>query len=121
MDKYENAIANYERWRQEIQRLTYKIAECSYDFDEGIRYAPCKDLDNGATCVERYWSQRQSMAFYFGKEAVDNVDSTMCGPCKKVDCLVQERKAAKQQFGIAKRRLSAIGKALLKTAHSWAE
>ncbi len=77
-------------------------------------------LTDITTCVQRYWDENKR-AYHDDEMCGDGIDRTedkevqaMCKSCLEVDHLVQERKKAKHKFGIAKRRLSALGKGLLK-------
>lgn len=124
MNKYKNAIYEYELRRQNIINLTGAIGDASGWFDEitGNSGLNCTNLvkpENGFlpdTCIERYWKANKE-ALRVSEETYELVEPKkvhLCESCTLVDQLVQERKSEKQMFGIAKRRLSAIGKTLIK-------
>lgn len=120
-NKYENAIFQYEWWRQEISNISTFIGMAgNFNMDDdghggGTR---CTDLKNQAqamfdsTCVERYWNSRKEAVDEDG-EPFEPEPVELCSSCRMVDRLVQERKRAKQQFGVAKRRISQLGKGII--------
>lgn len=121
-DKALEACVKYERARQEIRNLTHAIG--------GASEAKCTDYRGnhflGAECIERFWEHNKAQKAHiesladidlYGDEAGEAVPApegenpTLCPRCYIIDSLIQKRKEARKQFGIAKRRVSAIGRA----------
>ena len=133
MDKYQNAIFQYESWRQKIKELTASIGEAAQtpiDNNGNGGMSLCENIGlaksnnsipfGGITCIEAMWDMNRELATDYEDDDEVNTPADlvgdyepMCKSCEEVQKLVDERKAAKQQFGIAKRRLSQIGKGLI--------
>jgi hypothetical protein len=119
MDKYQNAIFQYEYWRSEVKQLSGAIGDASVWFcdETGNGGYCCSNFkDHNETCINRYWDAAKAARAAYDATgdhvAPEKVD--MCPSCKEIDRLVIERKKAKKEFGVAKRRITQIGKALLK-------
>ncbi len=130
MDKFQSAIFQYEKCRQEIISLTRQIGEAGltpFEWDgevSGGGKSRCTGKEDTGlifdeTCIEMYWGaskEAKEISDKTGEEltAYDIlIEFTLCPSCTEVDRLVIERKKAKQQYGIAKRRISQIGKGLI--------
>lgn len=108
------ACVKYEAARKEILRLSQRIGEASE--------VKCADYRLGKECIERLWDHNRAVKVYadwadYGCEAGDEPEGpeesgppSLCERCAEVDDLVQRRKQAKKMYGIAKRRVSAIGR-----------
>lgn len=101
------ACVKYEQARKEIQRLTRKIGDACEVECEDQRMLSRHPLDSD-DCLSRLWEHNKEMSMYDEREA-----PTLCHRCAQIDDLVQRRKQAKKAYGIAKRRVSAIGRASL--------
>ena len=118
VDKYQKAVVTYEKYRHQIAELTKAIDEaanwyCTETHQGGPR---CSNSINGQTCISAMWEHNKCLlreGWTKDEIAVESHDMKLCPSCTEVNRLVSERKEAKQQFGIAKRRLSQIGKALI--------
>lgn len=122
MDKFKSAIIEYEKARQMIIDLGTAIGAAGrspleWDGEICTGGKPlCLTVQGGFlnadTCIERYWEANKSAVDGDGYP-VEAEKVPLCLSCTEVDRLIQERKKAKQQFGIAKRRITQIGKGLL--------
>jgi len=122
MDKFQRAILEYESCRQDIVDLARSIGEAGlFPFDEeggggGSRCADQKEDGTLAerTCLGRYWAESMELRDIYEctGEHIETERAELCQSCKEVDRLVNDRKAARQKFGVAKRRISQIGKGL---------
>ena len=126
MNKYMKAISGYEKARQEILRITKDIGQAIESSECACKYSGGLFGDN-QDCLSAYYQYRKNAALIdecessHYHEAGDDVcghelfdsEPVLCSSCLKVDNLVQERKRAKKQFGIEKRRISALGRAML--------
>lgn len=117
------ACVKYEQARKEILNLTKAIGEAAE--------VKCADYRSnsflGTACIERLWDHNKAAKDYaewaadeelYGQEAGEEPEGpeetgtpTLCKRCAQVNDLVQRRKQAKKTYGIAKRRVSAIGRA----------
>lgn len=127
MNKAIEVCIRYEKARAEIVRLTRKIGDaaevkCENHSDNGGFF------DAGQECIERLWEwnkqtsiaeQEEGCIYGPGEPGVDyeiaeypdGDQPKLCPRCAQVDRLIQQRKKAKQEWGIAKRAVSAVGKA----------
>jgi hypothetical protein len=126
MDKYQAAIVEYEAARKQIIQLGSEISKSMIDWDK-VEFAPsCICSQHNFDCVgalykwnlanreyERYINRTH---YYEEDQEPDAPDGEeppeLCEAGKITDKLIQDRKAAKKRFGIAKRRLSALAKSL---------
>lgn len=135
MPKELNLILDYERARREIKRLGVEIQESTHHpFNPQDFYKPkCTEAsDNQAPCFERLWAWNSAHKIYTdwvgdgyrvdddGPDApYGDEPPELCELCKITQSLVDQRKAAKKRFGIAKMRISRFAsdyiKALEKT------
>ena len=128
MNKYMKAISGYEKARQEILRITKDIghalesSECACKYSGGL-------FGDKQDCLLAYYKYRKNAALideckssHYHEAGEDECgddlfefesEPVLCNSGLKVDNLVQERKRAKKQFGIEKRRISALGRAML--------
>lgn len=121
MNKAIEVCIRYEKARTEIVRLTRKIGEaaevkCENHSDSG------GILDMGQACIERLWSWNKQARLaeqeYDWEDFPSDPDDPpegdqpkLCPRCAQVDRLIQQRKKAKQEYGVAKRAVSAVGRA----------
>ena len=113
--KYQNAIADYERYRAAVKNDTATRAKLFYNCNKLSPYvssAPC--LTN--VLEESRRLSKENGEYYSFYDVLDNdEDGICCDSCKKAHILKRTEHAKnRQQFGIAKRRLSALGKTVLK-------
>lgn len=124
-DKYKNAIAEYEIARKDIAALTDKISISigETDPENGFYTANCHDVIEDKDCIARSWEQNRKRHYaQMEKENCDPLGGDieqlppveLCPACHEVQRLVDLRKESKKRFGIAKRRLSQMGAALLR-------
>ncbi len=127
MDKYKAAIIEYEAARQSIIDCGKAIGaaglspiEWDGDVSTGGKSLCTKRVENKKffitdTCIEHYWGCRKeakALSDETGEDlTADDIDIIdMCPSCKEVDRLVMVRKKERQRFGIAKRRITQLGK-----------
>jgi len=132
MDKYKQAIIDYAVWQKRIKQLKSEIRDAALtpyklnDDGGGWGGEPlCTDMQTeltiesyipGAldaskkTCVERLWEFNKAI---IASEFDDEDAPALCISCATVQKLVDERKEAKRRLGIEKRRISALGRALI--------
>lgn len=124
-DKYKKAIAEYEMARRDILALTDKISRAigETDPEDGFYTANCRDTREGKDCITRSWDRNRKQHYaQIEKENCDPLGGDieqlppveLCPACHEVQSLVDLRKESKKRFGIAKRRLSQMGAALLR-------
>ena len=123
MPKELDLILDYERARREIKILGDEIQKSiHYPFNEQAFYKPkCTEArDNQAPCFERLWDYNTRLISMEPEDhPYDDEKPDLCEFCKITQSLVDQRKAAKKRFGIAKMRISRFAsdhiKALEKT------
>lgn len=123
MDKYKAAIIEYEAARQSIIDCGKAIGAAGQTPIEWIDGETCvggKPLCSnrnggfldGDHCIERYWQANKEARTILECEGVDvkpeKVD--LCPSCTEVDRLFMVRKKERQRFGVAKRRITQLGK-----------
>jgi hypothetical protein len=110
------ACRNYVRWQQEIKRLTFEIAfalgKCSgikgtllADFADNGDETHLADVYRGYTGGDPY---EPDQCYYSSDEVVEHLAA--CEHCLAAHRAIQERKAARQKFGAAKRWVIRVGK-----------
>ena len=123
MDKYLSAIIGYERARQNIAIITKSIIDCRIERGCKCQYIG-GDFGQHQSCLDAYYQYRKNKALVERCEAAHYHEAgdagcgediffeepKLCSFGIKVNDLVQKRKAAKKQFGIEKRRISALAK-----------
>lgn len=132
MGKYERAIIDYYYWQQEVKRLTREIRKASIaDLNSDVNdYGKmiitggerrCHNVDDsGESCIERLWSTRRVNQGYkeeaecsgLGLSAKQDPEPGLCKCCETVQQLVNERKHARQMFGIQKTKISNLGRGM---------
>jgi len=123
MAKQLDLILNYERARREIKRLGVEIQESTHHpFNPQDFYKPkCTEVsENQSPCFERLWDYNTRLRSREPEDRpYDDEKPDLCEFCKITQSLVDQRKAAKKRFGIAKMRISRFAsdyiKALEKT------
>lgn len=127
-EKYKNAIYQYAVARRDISSLTAKISMATGETDpeDGFYTANCRDVRDGNDCISRSWAQNRKQHYAqmekdeCGVDGMGDVEQLppveLCSACTEVQRLVDLRKEAKKRFGIAKRRIAQMGRALLRGA-----
>lgn len=114
MDKYRAAIIEYRAANLSVKEITKKIGE---------NLSSCGDLSEDGKSPhlkEAYrweaYRRESDGCFYERHPAYDDPAEEYlkdaCPHCYAAHNLIQERKDARQRFGVAKRRLMAMAKAL---------
>ena len=121
--KYSDAISAYAFFRGEIKRLTGEISYSSKDenFDSRCGNIEGSGFDEHTTCIDRLWArskEERELDEEFNRSGLNPDIETLpkvslCESCAKVQALIDQRKQAKKQFGVEKRRILALGRALL--------
>jgi hypothetical protein len=113
MTKHEDACVAYVMANAEIKRLTRLI---------GIKIASCRDAKAKEvnedpeycqiqSCLTDYYESVKREVTTRGQHQLDVMD---CPFCLEADRLIQQRKAARQTIGAAKRQITVLGnKALM--------
>lgn len=122
-EKALHAVAEYERWHAEVERLSFEIGAslCPHEnpnaseedgwYNPGscFRNAADEELpDIPADAFGPAVPRKRSLA-----EIAEYPDVKKCPSCSRLCVLIVERKAARQQRGIAKRRVRHVGKLVL--------
>ncbi len=119
MAKELDLILNYERARREIKSLGDEIQKSThYPFNKQDFYRPkCTEAsDNQAQCFERLWDYNRRLRSMEPEDRpYDDEKPDLCEFCKITQSLVDQRKAAKKRFGIAKMRISRFASNYMKT------
>lgn len=125
MNKYINAIREYEFSRLVIKDLTNHISLSigENDYETGDYERKCK---NGFehTCLDMLYNYNRvektiATCKKYGDEYPElpyEERPILCECCKLTDHYVQLRKQAKKRFGVAKRTISALGKGIIKSS-----
>jgi hypothetical protein len=130
MDKYQQAIVEYDAARKQIIQLTDQIGNSIGSVVKGNYTTACTcgitsdhPLDD-TDCIMLLYKWNRDYQSYrevredSGENLMGPLDPDMppkpvlCEAGKLTDKLIQDRKAAKQRFGIAKRRLSSLARGL---------
>jgi len=118
-----SAVVAYYHAQQSIKRLTQEIGE-SLGFCLDAQTPPGSDclfvdhLKNAYAMTrdesydDEYWTCPK--AYYVTGMPPEDYLAETCPYCLTTHKLIQERKEARKQFGIAKRRISALGRSLSK-------
>lgn len=120
MNKFELAILQLAKTKAAVKSLSHKIgdalgacdAQQEYNNPDGKFVAHLKD----AYAITRESSEFGGTDVYFDHHDGDAADylSSVCAHCRKAHDAIQERKLARKQYGIAKRRISLMGSWMLK-------
>lgn len=116
------AIIEYDAARLEIIHLGNEISKSTSIYDSiGMAVSrKCTESDDNQ-CFERLWAWNKQKSLYeqwekycYEEDYVDPPDGEeppeLCECCKITQQLIDDRKAAKKRFGIAKTRLSRIAR-----------
>lgn len=116
MSKELDLILEYERARREIKRLGIEIQESTHHpFNPQDFYRPkCTEfkVNNDTQCFELLWdwNRKSRNIEKYQDDDLPEPDGeeppNLCEFCKITQSLVNQRKAAKKRFGIAKMRIS---------------
>lgn len=126
MSRYEEALVRYEQARQSIDRASRMIAFWAARIGEK---SDCgKQYWNSRSCIERLWdANKNNKIFYECECCVFSEDGCtcradeyieppkLCSDCRNTQRFVDLRKRRKQEFGAAKRQISALAKTLIKS------
>jgi len=135
MDKYQKAIFEYDAARKQIIEIGRDISDsigvyvgdiyrkkctCGNKSENPFDDTDCVPLLYKWNMDSREYDRWKNRTHYYEEDfEPDGPESEeppeLCEAGKLTDKLIQERKAAKKRFGIAKRRLSALAKGLTKT------
>lgn len=125
MAKFESAVREYGRAQREIKRLSsalcdaraacYNAQEAEHQklhgkqtFDE--LYPELVFVDHLKTAYE-FLRDDDGVGYHVTEEEPGAYLARTCPHCLAAHNLIQERKEAKQRFGVAKRRISFLGRA----------
>ena len=116
-----HACARYEHWASEVARLTAEIGavECPHevtggDENDGFYFEPsCFH----AASTEEFKRPEVTMfedAPIVTRRTLNDIGEAVsdCPACSRLVVLIRERKHARQRYGVAKRRVRHVGKAL---------
>lgn len=119
MPKELDLILDYERARREIKSLGDEIQKSThYPFNEQDFYKPkcTESVDNQAPCFERLWDYNRMLRSREPEDRpYEDEKPELCEFCKITQSLVDQRKAAKKRFGIAKMRISRFASDYIKS------
>jgi hypothetical protein len=111
------ACQEYERWASEVRRLTEAIGAVvcprevpDEDLDPmGSHFSEASDIrtDTDNWRPDYAGPRRLNLSEIEDEDAVAD-----CPACSRLCALIRERRHARKQFGIAKRRVRSVGKAL---------
>ena len=110
MDKYRAACAEYAKWQPEIDRLTGAIGaalECCMSIRDDGKSAHLKD----AYCV--LYGDDEKIYHVNHDGDVSAYLAGVCPHCLEAHKAIKDRQDARKQYGIAKRRISQLGRGLL--------
>ena len=115
-DRAANACAEYERWASEVTRLTTAIGaeECPMEvrLDTGERGDPPGSCFAEAASeeIEPFTEEAPSK-----KRTLDQIEIEVqgCESCLRLVGLIRTRRHARQRYGVAKRAVRVVGKAIL--------
>lgn len=121
MNKFELAILQLAQTRAAVEACSHRIGEALGDCEaqqlrenpessashlkDAYAMASDEDVEYGGP-LERYFVNHDGDAGAYL--------SSICPHCRKAHDAIQERKLARKQYGIAKRRVSVMGSAMLK-------
>lgn len=100
-DLAERAIEScieYDEAKKKIDELTSKIGVC-------FKACEKRQIENGDA---KHWGDAEPCLSMWGDGAYEYDDE--CDHCPKAYDLIQERKKARKEFGIAKRRVRAVAR-----------
>jgi hypothetical protein len=113
-----SACREYERWASEVRRLTEAIGAvvCPREVPDedldlmGSHFSEASDLRTDTDNWRPDYAGPRRLNLSEIEDAVAN-----CPACSRLCALIRERRHARKQFGIAKRRVRSVGKALTPT------
>lgn len=110
MDKYRAACAEYAKWQPEIDRLTTAI---------GAALEGCRNIrDDGKSqhlkdAYEVLYGDDEKMYHVNHDGDVSAYLAGICPHCLDAHIQIKARREARRQYGIAKRRISQLGRGVL--------
>jgi glutaredoxin len=133
MKKFIGALARHERAQQEVQRLKSAIGAALSQCPISVKYASIETTfeerekmqdAKGRTRTHLWHALTETVecdSGYFMRRLDDGeiseylaYDETGCPHCLEAWRLIQQRKVARQELGIAKRALRTLGKSAIK-------
>lgn len=116
MDKYRSAIIEYRAANMAVQEITKKIGEHLSSCGELSEDGKSPHLKEAYRWEKEFSDSRFGFDYCLNYPAYDDPAEEYlkdaCPHCYAAHNLIQERKDARQRFGVAKRRLMAMAKAL---------
>ena len=116
----EEACAEYERWAAEVSRLTGAISETRCPEEPTLDGDGLANDDGGKSCFTKAKSETTDADNFLPGHGdrrlnLDEIEEEVegCESCSGLVGLIRERKHARQRFGVAKRRVRMVGKAVL--------
>jgi len=112
-----NACAEYERWASEVKRITVALSK-HFCPEENPREDELGNVfANGTSCFQK--AKTELCQGDFGEArypnepiTLDQIEATVsdCPSCIILVGFIRDRKKARKQYGIAKRRVRSVGK-----------
>lgn len=129
MNKYESAIANYEKCRGVVSEITSRKKSLT---DKCSRMTGLSDMQKDILsgweyyggCIENAWRlfNHESNTYHEGGDMLqyendfsEILESNGCKHCNDAYAMNPELKEAKKAFGVEKMRLSLLGKGLIQS------
>lgn len=113
LEKYKTACQQYVYWQTQIKQLSKQIgsyiSDCFWDQHRKGVEETVNHLKE-AYALGVYNPESNSMTYPNGTP--EEYLKATCNHCYEAHLLVQKRKDARKQFGIAKRRITMLGKSL---------
>ncbi len=111
IEKYQKACQEYVKWKSKIKELSNSVGEslsgCFWEqHNKGVK-SPENHLKH-AYGLGVYDPENER--FVYPNGTPEEYLKETCNHCYQAHLLIQERKEARKQFGIAKRRISMLGK-----------
>ena len=112
----EQACEEYERWAAEVTRLTSEIGYETCPKERETPFGPVGDScfaeAKKELCGGDFGDRNDPMRLISLQEIEKTVAA--CPSCTRLVGFIRARKEARQQYGIAKRRVRSVGKRLLR-------
>lgn len=109
-DKYQKACQEYVKWQLEIKKLSKKIGEslsgCFWEQNRNGAQSPETHLKHAYTLG--VYDPENERIVYINDTPEEYLKKT-CNYCYQAHLLIQQRKEARKQFGITKRRITMLG------------
>lgn len=117
MNEHVEACVAYEHWASEIRRLTAAISDCTCPNESG-RAGEGDGWHSVPSCFTTARTEEFPGVMPDDGPTRRNLDSiekavAACPACAQLCVLIRERKSARQQWGVAKRRIRVLGRRAL--------